>query len=747
MIPAPRITVLILGLALLGACGSDRPARAGDPEVAGEVVAPPTPEPTVTGPTAQPGPATSEDRGPESAGAVRTEATSGAAFHGFGLGRIGLERQAETQLRALARAERCEKDLRELTRLPHVAGGERNAELAGYLARQLELAGFQVERRAYDVLLPYPRSISVEMEQPVAYSASLVEETADWHLEREQRAIQPYSAYSPDCDLSAGVVYVNYASREDFDTLTAMGIDCRGAILIARYGKIFRGSKVALAEEHGAAGMILYSDPADDGFARGDVYPKGPFRPFTGVERGSILRIWEYPGDPGTPGRPSLPGADQLTYGEMRSLPLLPTTAISAADAAPILENLGGPIVPAEWRGALPSTYHVGGQGKVRLRLRIESEYGLRRIENVIGTLPGLRYPDEYVVLGNHRDAWVHGAIDPGSGTAVLLEVARVLGERRAIGGGLDRSLRICFWDAEEFGMIGSTEYGEERADELARETVAYVNVDAAVSGPQLRVAGVPSLTSFMAGLLADVPGPDGKPRLDSLLDSTGELRMGGLGAGSDYTVFLARLGIPALDLSSGGANGVYHSSYDTFAFMKRFGDPDFEIHRSMAGLIATVAMRLGRAELLPFDFVAASRALVTAAERLEKKDPRLELAELREIATRAEEAGRRINEARQALLERGLDIQRTMKMNAALAGVERKLLLAEGLRRRPWYRHCLYAPARERGYGSSDLPPLSDALEAGDRDEAQAEALRLMTALRAWLAELESIAAALERR
>ncbi len=716
---APRFTVLVLALLLTG-CGSDRGKAPGTGDAVG------------TGGAGADSP-------------VLEVPPPAPAFHGFARAGIQLQRQAETRLRGRTRGTRCEEDLKELTRLPHVAGSARNAELANYLARALEKAGFRVERRSYEVLLPFPRAILVELEQPVAFSASLVEEAANWDLDTANPAILPYSAYSPDCDLSAPVVYANYARREDFEKLLELGVDPRGAIVIARYGHIFRGSKAALAEEYGAVGLILYSDPADDGFARGDVYPKGPFRPYTGVERGSILRIWEYPGDPGTPGRPSLAGARQLTYGEMRSLPALPTTAISAADAAPIIENLAGPSVPNGWQGSLPSTYHLGLGGKVRLRLRIESEYGLRTIENVIGTLPGLRYPDEYVVLGNHRDAWVHGAIDPGSGTAVLLETARALGEERAAGNGLDRSLRVCFWDAEEFGMIGSTEYGEERAAELQAETVAYINVDAAVSGPDLHVAGVPSLRSFMAGVLADVPGLDGRPRLQSLLDPAGALRMGGLGAGSDYTVFLGHLGIPALDLSSSGPNGVYHSSYDTYVFMKRFGDPGFKIHESMAALLATTTSRLARAEILPFDFAEAGRELAAAADRLEAKEPRLDLSELREIASASEAAGERINARRQELLERGLEIERVMEINAALHRAEGKLLLEGGLEARPWYRHALYAPAPDRGYGTSDLPPLTDALRAGNREKVQAVALRLMTTLRTWQAEIERIARLLE--
>ncbi len=655
--------------------------------------------------------------------------------------------ESEAILRQRVRAESCEKFAKELTKLPHVAGSKRNAELATYLVNTLRQFGFQVERHVYEVLLPYPVHVEVEMVSPVAFSASLREEPTELDLDTSNKAVLPFNAYSPDCDLTAPVIYVNYGRREDFERLTALGIDCRGKIALTRYGRIFRGSKAKIAAEFGAAAMILYSDPADDGFVKGDVYPHGPFRPSTAVERGSILDISTYPGDPGTPGIPSLPGEEQLTFGQMKSLPDLPTTCISQADAKPLLENMKGSTVPDGWQGGIPITYHLGDAATVRLRLHLEMDYSLRLIENITATLNGLRCPDEVILIGNHRDAWVHGASDPGSGTSVLLEAARVLADAKEAGQGLDRTVRFAFWDAEEFGIIGSTEYGEQFAKELSKECVAYINIDSAVSGPNLRLAGVPTLARFAQDVLSSIAN-EGKPGslVDPLLNEKGEMRYGTLGSGSDYTVFLEHLGIDCIDIGSGGAHGVYHSSYDTYVFMKRFGDPGFKQHKVMARVLTTMVSRLASSEILPFDFKRLGADLLQTQKRMEARHKNLDLSEVGELANHVTDVGTKINQAMAKLGSMNLNLETRLLLNRRIYQASRKLLLKNGLSDRPWYKHALWAPHPDKGYGTEDLPTITDALLKKDKNKAQDGATELVSVLRAYLNEIDGLRQHLER-
>ncbi len=655
--------------------------------------------------------------------------------------------EAEDLLRRRVDASRCQEFLKELTRLPHLAGSKRNAQLAEYLVNTLQRFGYRIERHKYDVLLPYPVQVQVEMVEPAAFSASLREKPLELDLDTRAEAVLPYNAYSPDCDITAPVVYVNYGRREDFEQLKSLGIECRGKIVMARYGHIYRGAKASLANQYGALGLLLYSDPADDGFVKGDPYPHGRFRPASAVERGSILDISTYPGDPGTPGTASLPGSDQLTFDEMKSLPNIPTTCLSQEDARPMLENMKGQVVPKGWQGGIAITYHLGNLDTVRVRLHLEMDYSLRRIENITASLTGLRCPDEVILTGNHRDAWVHGAIDPGSGTAVLLEAARVLADANAAGQGLDRTVRFGFWDAEEFGMIGSTEYGEQFAKQLTEECVAYINVDSAVSGSKLRVAGVPSLATFANDVFASIPKETGNGHLiDDMRNGDRKLKYGSLGSGSDYAVFLEHLGIDCLDIASGGSHGVYHSTYDTYVFAKRFADPGFINHKIMAQVVATTVSRLGRARILPFDFARAGEHLTEVKERMEAKNTSLDLSEIAELAQQIANTGRGINESIAKLTTREISLELRLQLNRKIFQAGRKLLLPEGLKARPWYRHALFAPHPDKGYGTEDLPPITDALLIDDRDQAQDGATRLVAVLRGYLRELQSLQLLLNR-
>ena len=678
----------------------------------------------------------------------KNSSTVRPTFSGLPTRRLRAELDLESALRDRVRAQNCDDHLKELTQTPRLAGSKDSERVAAYLDATLESWGYQVERHEYLVLLPIPVRIVVEMSEPVVFSASIREAPIDRDLDTQHGdAILPYNAYSPDCDLDAPVVYANYGRREDYARLEEMGVRFRGAIVVARYGKIFRGSKAAIAEEMGAAALLLYSDPADDGFFRGDVYPAGPYRPKGAVERGSILHTFVYPGDPGTPGRPSLDDAEQLTYEEMGSLPQLPTTCLSAVDIEPILSHLKGPTVPSGWQGALGFTYHVGGSRFVNVHLLLEMDSALRRISNVVATRPGIEYPDEEIIIGNHRDAWVRGAVDAGSGTAVLMETARALAEAADQGQGPKRTVRFAFWDAEEFGMIGSTEWGEQFKERLQKQCVAYINLDSAVSGRQLRASGVPSLRSFLGELLRSVPGPRGSNRAEELEDEAGTIRFGRLGSGSDYTVFLEHLGIASMDLASTGPYGVYHSAADTYRYLDTFSDPDFSEHARMCRLLSTVVSRLARVDLLPFDYESYGRDIRESAQAVESKFPSLDLGEIANLGSEIATAGKAINGARRALLEKDLPLEARNELNGRLFRAERRLLMKNGLPDRPWYRHALAAPDPDLGYGAALLPPLTDALRTGDRNRIQNAGTNLASTLRGFLSELTALRLAMERR
>lgn len=653
----------------------------------------------------------------------------------------------ETRARGRISPKKLSGFLRELVARPHPASSEGSRKQARFLAAQLESWGYQVERQRLEVLLPFPRRIRVEMLAPFAYSCGLRERPVDEDADTFSKdVLPPYNAYSPEADITAPLVYAYYGRREDYESLKQQGVPLHGALALVRYGRSFRGSKVKIAEEFGLAGVLLYSDPADDGFARGDVYPKGPYRPETGVQRGSILYLFEYPGDPGTPGRPSLPGAEQLPYGQMKSLPTIPCTCLSAEDAKPLLENLKGPVAPRAWRGALPFTYHLGGRGEVKVRLVIRNDEALRPIENIIATWVGLEHPDEEILLGNHRDAWVFGANDAGSGTAVLLEVARVFADTVRQGRAPARTVRFCFWDAEEFGMIGSTEYGESRAEELKSKAIVYLNLDAAVSGPHLRVAGSPSLRPLIKDILASCQNEKRAPLLSEVTDKSGGMTWGRLGSGSDFTVFLDHLGVPSLDLASSGAHGVYHSLYDTYAFMKRFGDPGFQRHTVMASVTLTTLLRLAYSGGTPLAFGETGHFIVEDVRALEAEHPNLDLGEIRELGKDIASIGERIDVLRSQLDSKGaLSSARWEILRKLSVRAHQALLLDQGLPGRTWYRHVLFAPSRDKGYGAAPLPALSDALAKGDRRAVEAGAALTTERLRAHRAALREMLATLE--
>ena len=656
---------------------------------------------------------------------------------------VAAEQEIEKRFLAVPDPKLAEEHLRILTQAPHIAGSPEDKATAEYVAKKFREAGLDTEIVEYKVWINYPAEISVEMTAPagVEMHGPRREHVDGDPFQDDPRVVNAYNGMSPSGDAEAEVVYANYGSPEDFDKLQQLGVDVRGKIAIVRYGENFRGVKAFVAQERGAAGVIIYSDPKDDGYYRGDAYPKGPWRPASGVQRGSIGFMFQFPGDPTTPGVasvPSLPDSKRVSPAQSEQLPKIPATPLSYADAAPVLEHLGGPPSPREWQGALPFTYHVG-PGPAKIRMHLKQDYQLRTIWDVVGKVRGASSPDEWVVAGNHRDAWVYGAVDPNSGTAAMLEAVHGVGELLKSGWKPKRTIVIGSWDAEEEGLIGSTEWGEDHARELGN-AAAYFNVDVAVSGTKFGASGVPSLKEFIREITKAVPSPPGgtvydawrktsEPNQESYhpqetntsthrppaADLRGEVPVGDLGSGSDYTVFLQHLGVPSTDIGSTGDYGVYHSVFDNFAWFKKFGDPDFRYEQQMARVYGLEIVRTAGADVLPYDYedygkevsVYLDAAKNKAKDRFGDKAPDFSAA--LEGARHLEEAGAKI-----------LQKQRKMtgapdRLNAALRQAERALLIPEGLPNRPWYHHAIYAPGQYTGYAAVVIPGVNEAIDHGD--------------------------------
>ena len=670
------------------------------------------------------------------------------------------EEKWEKLFLAVPDPKQAEEHLSILTAAPHMAGTPEDKKTADYVARQFQQDGLQAEIVEYKVWMNYPREISVDVVAPlgVTMHGPTREHVTDDRFQDDPRVVTPFNEYSPSGDVEADVVYANYARPEDFNKLKAMGVDVRGKIVIARYGQNFRGVKAYIAQEHGAAALIIYSDPMDDGYFKGEAYPQGPWRPSTGVQRGSIGYMFEFAGDPTTPGLASLaalPDSQRIPPEKSAALPRIPTTPLSYHDAEPILAHLAGPVSPRDWQGALPFTYHLG-PGPVRVRLHLQQDYQYRTVWDVIGTIPGTQQPAQWVVAGNHRDAWVYGAVDPNSGTTALLEAARGLGELLHAGWKPKRTIVLGSWDGEEQGLIGSTEWAEQHASELAN-AAAYLNVDVAVSGENFGASAVPSLKQFIREVAMAVPSPKGgtvydawrrapekrtgptqEPSSSALSGSQNrppEVEgsgppVGDLGSGSDYTAFLQHLGVPSVDIGSSGPYGVYHSTFDDFEYFRKFTDPTFVYEQEMARVYGLEVMRLAGADVLPYDYAeygkeiqAYLKAAQAKAEARFGKDA-LDFAPAFAAAARLQAAGTAIHKVQKNAQNREAEL------NQVLLGVERAFLLPRGLPNRPWYRHAIYAPGVYTGYAAVVIPGVNEALDAGDRQRARQELIELADAV-----------------
>jgi N-acetylated-alpha-linked acidic dipeptidase len=680
----------------------------------------------------------------------REPASSPAPQSIFGFRDSPAEVAIEARFLAVPDPKLAEEHLRTLTQAPHMAGTPEDKATADYVAQKFRAAGLETEIVEYKVWLNYPSEISVDITAPtgVEMHGPTREHVDGDPYDNDPRVVMPFNGMSPSGDAEAEVVYANYGTPEDFEKLDKLKIDVRGKIVLVRYGQNFRGVKEFIAQEHGAAGVLIYSDPFDDGWRRGDKYPDGPWRPDTGVQRGSVGYMFEFPGDPTTPGvasLPSLPESKRTLPEQSAQMPKIPVTPLSYHDASPILQHLGGPDSPREWQGSLPFTYHVG-PGPVRVKMHLKQDYQFRTLWDVIGRVRGAEFPDEWVVAGNHRDAWVYGAVDPNSGTAAMLESVHGIGELLKSGWKPKRTIIFASWDGEEEGLIGSTEWAEQHESELG-SAPAYFNMDVAVSGPKFGASAVPSLKQFLRDVTKAVPSPKGGTLYEAwqaqspaetggenhrmpAAATKGDVAVGDLGSGSDYSAFQQHLGVPSTDISSSGPYGVYHSVFDNFAWFKKFGDPDFVYEQQMARVFGLEALRMADADVLPYDYEQYGKEIAVyiegAKRRAEAKfgGRELDLNAATAAAKHFEDAGVKI------LAKQKTPPRDAARLNAALLAAERALLLPEGLPHRPWFRHAIYAPGEYTGYAAVVIPGVNEALDKTDAERTRRQLAALTAAL-----------------
>ena len=653
---------------------------------------------------------------------------------------------------------------------PHHAGSAGSKAVADFALSKFREFGLDAELAEFEALLPYPVSRHVEMLGPERYVAALAEPPLDEDEDsRDEGQLPPFNAYAADGDVTGELVFVNYGLPEDYERLEHMGIDVEGKVVIAKYGRSWRGIKPKLAAEHGAIACLMYSDPEEDGYYVGDVYPDGPMRPAFGVQRGSVMDMPVYPGDPLTPGWGSVKGARKLDRSEAVTLMSIPVLPLSHSDALPLLRALGGEVVPNDdWKGALPITYHVG-PGPARVRVALEFEWRVRPVYNVIARIPGAVYPNQWIIHGNHHDAWVNGAADPISGAVTLLESARAFGELLRTGWRPKRTLIFALWDAEEWGLIGSTEWAEHHADELRETTVTYFNTDGTNRGT-LSVAGSHSLETFVRELTRDVSDPetgvngleaivqadleDAESAEDSARAREKEFSIGALGSGSDYSAFLDHLNLASLNLSfrGGAQGGVYHSTYDSHTFYARFYDTTYVYGRELARALSVAKVRMADAPILPFSFSDAARTYRTYVAEIEERaretggENWLNLFDVKVALDSLAAAGAAFDEAVDRATGMGvawLEGQRGELgvINREIYLSERDLGADEGLPRRPWYRHTIYAPGFFTGYGVKTMPGIREAVEQENQAEAQAQAAVVAAAIGRMAARVRGVA------
>jgi N-acetylated-alpha-linked acidic dipeptidase len=686
----------------------------------------------------------------------------------FGYKDFSTQARIDQSFLAVPDAKLAGEELKKLTEAPHIAGSKEDYETAVYVAAKFKAAGLDTAIVPYKVWLNMPVAIHVEATGAggkVLMAGPTREHVDGDRYDDDPRVVMPFNGSSPSGDVTADVVYANYGRPEDFQKLAQMGIDVKGKIVLVRYGGNFRGVKVYIAQQKGAAGVLIYSDPADDGYYLGDAYPNGPYRPATGVQRGSVQYMFKYPGDATTPGiasTPDLPMSKRIPPEQATSQPKIPSTPLSYHDAAPILENMKGPQAPHDWQGALPFTYHLGGAGKVQVHMLIKQEYDYRTIWDVIGKIEGTEFPDEWVIAGNHRDAWVYGAVDPNSGTAAMLEAVHGIGALLKIGWKPKRTILFASWDAEEEGLIGSTEWAEDHAQRL-EHAVGYFNVDVGVSGPNFSASAVPSLKIFLRDVAKEVPSPRGgtvyqqwkktqaendakrrssggfneHPRGNARVDD--DVEVGDLGSGSDYTPFIQHIGVPSTDITSDGPYGVYHSAFDNYQWFTMNADPTFVYEQQQARVLGLEVLHMADVNVLPYDYAMYGKEITQYLDAARKKssDSGMSLD-----FSAADAAAKRFTAAAAAVAQKQQHPgENEAALNGQLRKVEADLINPEGLPDRSWFKHTIYAPGEYTGYAAVVIPGVNEAIDARDPMRGQSQLAALAAALNRAAATLEEAA------
>jgi N-acetylated-alpha-linked acidic dipeptidase len=654
---------------------------------------------------------------------------------GFTRAGAAREREIEEQFKKIPSSDKAREWHRFLTAEPHPPGSDRNNMLADYIADRWREQGWEdVKVHRYEVLVSSPRDVFLEMTAPVKYRASLREDPYEKDPDTLNPNISPgYLALSASGEVTAPLVYANSGSPSDYEVLKQKGIDVRGKVVLVRYSNpySYRGFKAYTAQQLGAAAILIYSDPEEDGYAKGKVFPDGPWGPDSHIQRGAITYDFLAAGDPLTPGWPSLPGARHLAMEETPTLPKIIALPLSWRDAKPLLENIGGPDAPTDWQGGIPVKYRMGGsEATIHLKVDMNNRLGPNYV--VEARIAGSEFPEEWVLFGNHRDAWEFGGVDPSSGTASMLELTRALGELKKSGIRPKRTLVACSWDGEEVGLTGSTEWGEQFADDLRSKLVAYINVDSSTSGSRFMPSAVASLAPLIVSASADVKLPSGRSLLEAWrADQRKVIREAGgsqslsdndmvdvrIGSGSDHAVFLNFLGRPTIGLSFEGPYGVYHSIYDDFYWVGHFGDPGYVYHRVMAQIWGLIILRLSNADILPFDFrnySVAIRRFASEIARMNGVSLRLNLLPLFRRIDEFSRAGESFNRAVGRALSAGrIGGEGAGKVNRKIMAVEGNWLHGDGIPGRPWFKHLLYA-ARYT-YAHLELPGLTEAVERKD--------------------------------
>jgi N-acetylated-alpha-linked acidic dipeptidase len=651
---------------------------------------------------------------------------------GYGSRSAAAQRALERGVARRPDTARARAHSRALSARSHIAGTPAQAITRDYVLDRMREWGLETQFREYQIWMPHTSEARVWRVSPDTLELVLAEGPVRGDsVTAESGQIIMANGYSGAGDVSGEIVYVNYGLIEDYERLASLGVSTRGKIAIARYGRSFRGIKAREAERNGATALLLYSDPADDGYVRGDPYPDGPMRPATAVQRGSVMNG---AGDPTTPGWASVRGARRLPL-DSAIVPRIPVVPLSWSNAAELLRDMRGTAIPQEWQGGLPFRYHVGpGPARARVLVRLDTATSaIKSIWNTFGTIRGTTYPDQLIILGAHRDAWGPGAVDDVSGTVSILEAARAIAEEARAGRRPKRTIVFATWDAEEWGLIGSTEYVEEDAVRLTSGGVAYLNQDVAAQGPSFGGGGSPSLRAVLRDVVKAIDDPSGRGtiysewRTAAAVADTAEPAMGDPGGGSDFAGFYNHLGIPHLDWGFGGPGGVYHSAYDTFEWMSRFGDPGFRRHAAAARIGASLALRLANADVLPYDYAEFARIMKRQLAAVEHDTKERGWTQPLDTLARAiddmEHAAVELARVRDAALARpSVPRRATERANAALLRVERALTRPEGLRTRPWYRSLIYAADENNGYSTMTLPSVNEALRAGDRALAARE-------------------------